>query len=414
MHLGFISNLGKMVTVDTHGFINVWKYDREHVTDFSWFFPGKKYKLDLNKTMYSPLNSDRPKLLFTDRGRSKKTTQAQIAKERRAAEQSLRRLKLSDPWHVTSSENPPLQTAIFVPPGGSEGAGALFNVVVRHTSTQQLCMHVTRSYRPVKVPSSKLVKIAQTPSGEELVFVLLFPEYPPKGPHLMILVLDLLTMKLRNFRKDLPLTAKQFTDVRDSSMFSAGVSQVYGPTGSNYLFITLCGTLNCVSLNSAAEVLTVDNVARPKVPRFPGLKLDYRQVALNMTHQVAVLGNLGSLYAVLYEKNSSNIKVLRLEDSNNHEDSRLMCKAYERWQSFNLGTISRHAKAVHFPSELRINPLHSSLPDMKHKEAEMRSLILKLPYTSDPLTHEDQEFEKIGNYLSLEGSVHHAALLNDL
>ncbi|GFR92158.1 hypothetical protein ElyMa_004346400 [Elysia marginata] len=84
IHLGFIGNIGKMVTVDGHGFINIWKYDREHVTDFDWFFPEKKYKLDLNKTMYSPSTSDRPKVVFSDRGRSKDTSQAQIARERNA------------------------------------------------------------------------------------------------------------------------------------------------------------------------------------------------------------------------------------------------------------------------------------------------------------------------------------------
>ncbi|RUS78885.1 hypothetical protein EGW08_013360, partial [Elysia chlorotica] len=221
IHLSFIGNIGKMVSVDSRGFINIWKYDREHVTDFDWFFPEKKYKLDLNKTMYSPSSSDRPQVIFSDRGRSKDTTQAQIARERRAAEKSLQNLKLSDPWHVSKSQNPPLKTYIFVPPGGSEGAGAMFNVVARHDKTDQLSMHVTRMYRPVKVPCSRFVTTVATPSGEELVIVLLFPEYPPKGSHLMILVLDLPTMRLRNFRKDIPLDVREFFDVRDKNVCTA-------------------------------------------------------------------------------------------------------------------------------------------------------------------------------------------------
>ncbi|KAK3698156.1 hypothetical protein RRG08_021667 [Elysia crispata] len=415
IHLGFIGNIGKMVTVDSRGFINIWKYDRDHVTDFDWFFPEKKYKLDLNKTMYSPSSSDRPQVIFSDQGRSKETTQAQLARERRAAEQALHKLKLSEPWHVSRSQNPPLQTYIYVPPGGSEGAGAMFNVVARHIKTEQLSMHVTRVYRPVKVPCSRFLTTMQTPSGEELVFVLLFPEYPPKGSHLMILVLDLPTMKLRNFRRDIPLEVKEFFDIRDKNICSAGVTQVYGPTGSNYLFLTVCGRLSCISLNSGAEVLTVDSISRPRVPRFPGLKLDDKQMTLTPSHMVATLGNLGSLYLVLYEKNSTSIKVLRLENGNTHEHSRLMCKAYERWDSFNpQPTRTRRTKGVHCPSELRINPLHSTLPDMKHKEAEMRSLLLGLPFTGDPVTLEDQEQGKIGNYRSLESNVEHEALLSDL
>ncbi|GFR92164.1 hypothetical protein ElyMa_004346600 [Elysia marginata] len=288
----------------------------------------------------------------------------------------------------------------------------MFNVVARHAKTDQLSMHVTRMYTPVKVPSSKFVATVQTPSGEELVFVLLFPEYPPKGPHLMILVLDLPTMRLRHFRRDIGLDMKQFTDIRDGDVCSAGVTQVYGPTGSNYLFLAVCGKLSCVSLNSGAEVLTVDSLTRPRVPRFPGLKLDDKQVTLTSVHQVATLGNLGSLYIVLYEKNSSTIKVLRLEDGNRHEESRLMTKAYERWESFHAQPSK--TRRVHCPSEMRINPVHWSLPDLKHKEAEMRSLILSLSFTGEPVSEEDQLQAKIDNYLVLEKNVQHEALLSDL
>ncbi|RUS78886.1 hypothetical protein EGW08_013361, partial [Elysia chlorotica] len=176
-----------------------------------------------------------------------------------------------------------------------------------------------------------------------------------------------------------------------------------GPTGSNYLFLTVCGRLSCISLNSGAELLTLDSISKPRVPRFPGLKLDEKQMTLTPSHIVATLGNLGSLYLVLYEKNTTNMKVLRLEDANTHENSRLMCKAYERWDTLNpQPNQTRQMKGVHCPSELRINPLHCTLPDMKHREAEMRSLLLRLPFTSDPLTLEDQEKAKIGNYLSLE------------
>lgn len=33
----------------------------------------------------------------------------------------------------------------------------------------------------LKVRTTKLLSVCQTPSGRELVFVLLFPEFPPKG-----------------------------------------------------------------------------------------------------------------------------------------------------------------------------------------------------------------------------------------
>ena len=49
------------------------------MTDFDWFFPEKKYKLDLNKTMYSPSSSDRPQVGWQKR---ENVRQSEMERER--------------------------------------------------------------------------------------------------------------------------------------------------------------------------------------------------------------------------------------------------------------------------------------------------------------------------------------------
>merc|ERR1719239_2023995 len=113
----------------------------------------------------------------------------------------------------------------------------MFNIVVRHQNTQQLSTFMTRMYHPVKVRCFKIVSVRQSPSGNDLVFVLLFPEFAPKSAHLMVIILHLPTMKLRKFRKDVTLSKEEFLEVQESQASSADMSRVYGATGADYLFL---------------------------------------------------------------------------------------------------------------------------------------------------------------------------------
>ncbi|XP_012940119.1 uncharacterized protein LOC101860420 isoform X1 [Aplysia californica] len=408
--MGFVGNIGKMVTVDNQGFINIWKLDkdsslyerRDHLTGFDWYFPEGKYKLNLSKTMYSPSNTGKTRVVFTDRRRSKTTTQAEIAAERRKVQRTLDRMQLGDPWHV-SSDTPGLDTSIYIPPGVVTASGALFNIVVRHRKTQQLSTFMTRMYTPVKVRCLRILSVKQSPSGNDMVFVLLFPEFPPKASHLMVIVLHLPTMKLRNFRQDINLSKEEYKDIQETKISSADISQVYGPTGADYLFMTLNGRISCMSLNTGSTVLHVDNVSRPKDPTFKGLMIDEKQFNLSKFHQIGCLGNMGSMYGVIYDKSSVLVKVLRLDDGNDHEDSRATWKSYQKWHGFKLT-----------PSELRINPVNWVLSDMKHKEVEMASMFLSLLHDQLGTSADHSKQDKIDGYLAAEAKMSDQALLRDL
>ncbi|XP_059171241.1 uncharacterized protein LOC131952534 [Physella acuta] len=400
LHVSFVGNIGKMVTVDSAGFILLWKYDKSFLTGFDWFTPEKKFKLNLHRTMFQPFPEDNTKIIFTDQ--QKNVSRSKIRRERSEAQISLDKLKLGNPWHIIIGKNG-LDTYMYAPQANVNDSGAMFNVVVRHRKTQQVSSHMTRMYKPVKLQASAILSVKQTPSGNDLVIVLLFPPYQPKGPYLMILVLHLPTMALRNFRKEIELSSQEHDEYKETKTLSMDVTQTYGPTGSEYLFMTLNGQLNCFSLNSGSSLLCIDSKTRPKAPKFPGLRIDEQYFKVPKLCQVAALGNFGSLYAVLFDQSSQVFKVLRLDDNNPPEDTRLMSKAFKKWEGYKK-----------CPSELRVNPVDCLLPDMKHLEAEMRSLLLSLPFHNEEITREDQEKEKIGNYLALKTKVEKEALVNKL
>uniref|UniRef100_A0A2C9LW31 Uncharacterized protein n=1 Tax=Biomphalaria glabrata TaxID=6526 RepID=A0A2C9LW31_BIOGL len=400
IHLDFVGNIGKMITVDRSGLICLWKYDKAQLSGFDWFLPEKKYQLKMSKISYAPSPEGIYKVLFTDR-KGRTAHQGKIAQERKQAQRDLIRMNLSDPWHVVHGANE-LDTYIYEPPGGARNTTSVFHIVVRHRKTQQLSSYKTFLFQPVQVKCSRLLVVKQTPSGNNLVFILLFPAQSPKSPHLTILVLDLQTMKLHNIRKDLDITVEEHDTLNEVKIFSADVTQTYGPTGSEYLFITLNGRLSCISLNTGALTLCLDSLKKPQVPRFSGLRVNKKLLTLTKYYQVASIGNFGALHAIMFDRDTPQLTVLKLEDENLPEETRQMTKAYQLWGGKSC------------PSELRVNPVDCSLPDMKHKEAEMRSLILSLLPPDEELSIKDREKEKNENYLSLTQKVRKQALLSDL
>ena len=278
----------------------------------------------------------------------------------------------------------------------------MFNVIVRHTNTQALSTYMTRMYMPVKIKCLKIVSIKQSATGENMVFILLFPYFPPKPAHLMIIVLHLPTMKLRNFREDIELTDIEFKEMQElKSTLIADITQVYGPTGSDYLFITLSGKLMCISLSTGSTVVRINT--KHKDPLYRGLILEEKDFGMSKTHQVSCLGNLGSLYAVYYDRGSTTMKILRLEDRNTHEDSRDIQKACQNRENYKATS-----------SELRINPVQWVVGDMKHKEVEMTAMYLSLIGYQGELSEEQKQRDKAGLYLAVEDKVNRKGLLKDV
>ncbi|XP_076453551.1 uncharacterized protein LOC143288799 [Babylonia areolata] len=365
MHLGFIDNISRMVSVDDNGYINIWHYDPTYISGFGYFIPERKYKVDLNKKMYTPANTDKPKVIFTDSAKNNNKTQAEIAKERNRVQNQLDNMNLGDPWHEELVPDRNLMTSVYAPKGGVKDSGAMFNIVLRHENTLQLSTYLTRMYKPVKVKCSKLLGVTPTPSGRELVFVLLFPEFPPKEAHMMILILDLRTMKLRDLRRDIHLSNADHDQLVEQPVISFSTTRVLAPTGADYLFILMEGRLRCVSLTTGNLVLRVEDPRHPT--GFTGCAINEKELSVGETGEVTSVCCNGHIYAALHDKSSTAVQVLKLMDQNEYEGRRLMWKAYQIWDEY---------KRV--PPETRVDKVTWLLGDMQHPEVDTRRLVLDL------------------------------------
>ncbi|KAL8567183.1 hypothetical protein ACOMHN_046593 [Nucella lapillus] len=365
MHLGYVDNISRMVSVDDNGYINFWHYDPSYISGFGYFIPEKKYKLDFNKKMYTPANTDKPRIIFTDSTKNNSKTQAQIAKERNRVQNQLDNMNLGDPWHEETVAERNLVTLVYAPKGGVKDSGAMFNIVLHHENTLQLSTYLTRMYKPVKVKCSKLLGVVPTPSGRELVFILLFPEYPPKGAHIMILILDLVTMKLRDLRRDIHLTTADHDKLVEQPVISFSTSRVLAPTGAEYLFVLMKGRLRCVSLTTGNLVLRAEDPRRPT--GFTGCAINEDMLTVAQTGEITCVSCNGRIYAAVHDKGSTTVKVLKLTDQNEYEGRRLMWKAYQIWDN------SRRVAP-----ETRVDKVTWLLSDMQHTEVDMRRLILDL------------------------------------
>lgn len=365
MHLGYVDNISRMVSVDDNGYINIWHYDPTFISGFGYFIPEKKYKVDFNKKMYTPANTDKPKVIFTDSAKNNTKSQAQIAKERNRVQNQLDNMNLGDPWHEEDVPERNLVTSVYAPKGGVKDSGAMFNIVLHHENTLQLSTHLTRMYKPVKVKCSKLLGVVPTPSGRELVFILLFPEYPPKDAHMMILILDLMTMKLRDLRRDIHLTTADHDKLMEQPVVSFATSRVLAPTGAEYLFVLMEGRLQAISLTTGNQVLKPED---PKHPSgFIGCPIDEKLLSVARTGEVTSVCCNGHTYAALHDKGSTTIQVLKLSDHNEYEGRRLMWKAYQIWDKYRR-----------VPPETRVDKMTWLLGDMQHAEVDMRRMILDL------------------------------------
>ncbi|XP_046555115.1 uncharacterized protein LOC124264417 [Haliotis rubra] len=365
IYIGFVDKLGNIVTVDIKGFINLWKYDKQLMSGFGWFLPRKKYRIQMSKVMFSPSTTEKPNVIFTDRVKqSKKKTRQEIARERKKVESTLQKMQLGDPWHETYMDEQGLLSTVYTPKGDIKDSGAMFHVVLRYQGTNQISTYLTRLYKPKKVKCSGILEVCQTSSGREMVFLLLYPQFPPKDAHMTVLVLDLRTMKLKDIRRDIPLTDAEYKEVQQRDVVSCDVSRVFGPTGSDYLFLTFNGRLRVVSLNTGKLVMRAENLSRPSY--FGGNAIDERQLPLQTNAVVTTVCSRGRIYAVMYSTTSTVLHILEVRDEHDHDTRRMMIKAYQT--GYNTEMID---------SEIRLDPVAMQQHDLQHKSVEMRKLVME-------------------------------------
>lgn len=411
IHFSFIDNINELVSVDEEGFIFIWKYTREWKASVGWFKPVRKFRLSKTKDMYQPAEG-KPKLVFTDGAaampnKKRQRTRQEIAQERKQNMNLILNMNLGDPWHVQFDGNKLIE--VYAPRGVVKDTGAVFHIVIKHIATDQLSSYATRVYKPVKIKYSKM-SVISTAKGDALIFMLLFPSFPPKEPHVTITVFDLKTFELRDFRRDIYLSEAEFTEMSRNDTTFADISRVFGPTGSEYLFICLLGDFKVISLTTGRQVVRMED---------PSIRSGYRgctirtdELPLEENSQVSVLSTNGKMHAIFHSPNSGTVMYVEFEDENVKATRRQMWKLYDRLEP---------EKKRLMPAELRVDTLTSDLGDKQHPSVAMRSIILEMMDKAIQLSHKakytnEQKddfmlWDRVNNYKPLEQPINSGNIL---
>ncbi|XP_033760619.1 uncharacterized protein LOC117342547 [Pecten maximus] len=413
--MGYVDNINRMVTVDSDGYIMLWKLDNENMTTTGWYVPEFKYRIATSKAMYTPINKEKPKMIFTDRlsqmpGERARTLQ-EIAKQRKTTQTTLDNMQLGDPWHKEILRDEGLTLYVYAPKGGVKTTGAMFHLVMRHIETDTLSSYVTRMYKPIKVKYTKLFEPRMSANGRDMIFLMLFPSYPPKGAHLTIVICDLTIGELKPYRRDIHLTTSEYNDILDDNVVQYDVSQTYGPTGSSYVFVNIRGELKAYSLTTGRQVIMMER-EEDRFSGFPGCLIDASDWDLPRNLEVTMVCSKGKMYAVFYGQKINYISVISFTDTNTYRQRRAMWKSYEVWTEHQV-----------MPIEQRCNFITQELSDTQHPSVYMRALVLQcmddaimqsdgVEFTNE-FMFENQAVDKVENYIALQEEVEKSNILVD-
>ncbi|XP_052703214.1 uncharacterized protein LOC128179715 isoform X2 [Crassostrea angulata] len=419
IHFSFIDNINELVSVDEEGFIFIWKYTREWKASVGWFKPVRKFRLSKTKDMYQPAEG-KPKLVFTDGAaampnKKRQRTRQEIAQERKQNMNLILNMNLGDPWHVQFDGNKLIE--VYAPRGVVKDTGAVFHIVIKHIATDQLSSYATRVYKPVKIKYSKM-SVISTAKGDALIFMLLFPSFPPKEPHVTITVFDLKTFELRDFRRDIYLSEAEFTEMSRNDTTFADISRVFGPTGSEYLFICLLGDFKVISLTTGRQVVRMEDPSirsdddDDEDEGYRGCTIRTDELPLEENSQVSVLSTNGKMHAIFHSPNSGTVMYVEFEDENVKATRRQMWKLYDRLEP---------EKKRLMPAELRVDTLTSDLGDKQHPSVAMRSIVLEMMDKAIQLSHKakytnEQKddfmlWDRVNNYKPLEQPINSGNIL---
>ncbi|XP_077987498.1 uncharacterized protein LOC144442102 [Glandiceps talaboti] len=346
IYIGFIKNNGHMITVDNQGYIFVWKYNKKSLSHFGWFEPYKKYRLELTEKTYIPTPNIGPKVFFKDTPPSR--TSKKSSKSRRPegvsdpametrrgeAEEKIAGYKFDTqiPWHKEYDPVTKLETYLYAPLIVSK-SGALIHIIQREATTGKLVLYSTSHYSPAKNKVSRLLSCKQSPDGQELVFMLLFPHHDPKGPHITFVSVDLMKVKMTDMNILIELTPEQFQRCLDNDVCSFDITRLHDATASDYIICNISGSLMAYSLNTGSLVMTSE-----VKDKFVGLKLDTRVIP---NAKILATSTGGQLSIIQCPKTFTSdrptlVPVTYLLDKNSSKTRKTMWKTFNTWDGHDL------------------------------------------------------------------------------
>ncbi|XP_071499038.1 uncharacterized protein [Diadema antillarum] len=333
IYLGFIGNYGDMISVDSKGYIFIWSYNRRMINHYGWFEPVQKYWLEMAEEVYVTLSNESPEVYFSDDyflekkrmgWTDVKKKKARLERDRQEAEEEVGEVEIMQLWYMDENKKQGIETCVYRP-DYVDPKGSAFHIVVRQKDTQLLLKHFSQLHKPELNHASHLLSCKSSPSGRDLVFMLLFPSSPPKPAHISFVILKMGTkVELVDLRIDINLTDEEYQFCATESVVSFDVSSALDASSSCYIYLTLLGSLLVFSLNTGILVLSSrkqDTFASIQwTPKSPTKLWARASLALACTR--------GTTFLMLYSETQTLVNVLQITDRNHKEKRMAVHRAF--------------------------------------------------------------------------------------
>ena len=327
IHISFVGNVSSMITVDTKGFINMWECSEEYLTGFNWFSPKKKFRLEMTEVTFIPVPGSQEKTEFSDKVKGKgkrfELNREDMIKKRKTAQTRINTLYLGVPWLTEEKGN--LVSYVYATKNVPE-SGAIFHQISYYKNTGLLAQHTTRLFKPFKVPCSQLISSSANPSGTKLVFMLLFPKYPPKDPHVKFVILHLPKMTVSKNLIEALMTTDGFKKAEKPGACSFSITKPLISTGTEYIITNIAGVLCGFSIETGNTVLAETEKG------WIGCHLSSKQSCILPTADIMVASGSPYLQFLVFAKNQNFVSLFHLNDKNSGKQHQTTWEMFKKWQ----------------------------------------------------------------------------------
>nr|XP_054771287.1 uncharacterized protein LOC129279211 [Lytechinus pictus] len=393
IYLGYVGNYGNMISVDVKGYIFIWKYTRRKIIHYGWFEPLEKYWLEMADELYVTINNETPEIYFSDdyvlekkkmKGKNKDRMKRELEEDRKEAELDWDDMKINQVWFKDFNKKLNTETTVYRP-DTVDAKGSPFHIIVRQKTTGMLLKHYSQLHKPVQHSASRLLACHPSATGKELVFMLLFPPFPPKQGHITFIIVKVDgQLEVLDRRIDIVLTPAEYEQCYRDDVCSFQMSNTIDAIGSSYIYLNFIGAFMVFSVNTGTLVLStrkVDTIAAIQwTPKSPTKLWTNAHMALAQTR--------GSTYVMLYAENQTSVQLLKVTDRNTRDKRMNVNKAFKYWHSTNpiLGPRPTMEQTIRRQDwTLKQDPFG-------HVTLYLRRLILKL--VDDAVQKVDGEFSE--------------------
>lgn len=303
MFAGHVNRTSEMLyTSDENHMLKLWSYDPTSYSGFGWYTPMEHFVIQLKAIAYNADTSKKVEDVFPPVGisvpavpKGSSKTEDQVLMENaefmQCQEEELRHVATmglhEEPWMAKSVGTKGRYMHIHAPEHYTDEESAPHQVLI-FSKGGILVKRLVSYFTPI-VFSGKLCDMQMSPSGTEIVMLVLYPATDMKSEMLRIFLFDTHTQQLEQTSIEVPLEG--------SILPKLALSPVLCGLGSDYAYILMNNEVHCLSLTSGSYVC---RRLKP-VEKEPGVSLTSIQVAADHEHLVCCAAQNETVYLFAIE-----------------------------------------------------------------------------------------------------------------